>query len=138
MKACKQEGFKEVEHTGDLALNVWANSEEEIFRQAVLGMTSLMGAERGSGKRSKQDFTIRATDRESMLVQFLNRILLEMELKKTLPDIIELSFDRLRMKARLTYQPLANVKKMIKAATYHDLRILHDGATFSTTIVFDV
>jgi SHS2 domain-containing protein len=138
MYARNQDGFKEVEHTGDLALNVWATSEEELFKQAMLGMLSLMGAEGGPGRRSKKHLVIRSTDRESMLVQFLNDILLEMELDKVLPNTIELSLGRHRMSVRLAFQPLVQIKKLIKAATYHDLRILHAGVTFSTTIVFDV
>ncbi len=134
----KGSGFQDVEHTADLALKVWADSEPELFRQAALGMISLMGVESGFGNHGNRKIDIRANDRESMLVQFLNQILLEIEVEGMSPIELAISIHKSILSADLVCLPLLRIKKLIKAATYSSLDIHKDGSVFTTTIVFDV
>lgn len=131
-------GFNEIEHTADWALEVRAPDLAGLFEQAALGMNWLMGVTFEPDRRVEHRISLSAADYESLLVAFLNEILFEMEINSIGFDTFEVQLDGFRLDANLHGAPLKEVKKAIKAVTYHNLKIrqTHDG--FETTIVFDV
>lgn len=131
-------GYKEIQHTADWALQVWAPDLTGLMQQAALGMIALMGARLSNDGRLERTIMISADDSESLLVAFLNSILYEMELDSIGFDRFELKLDGLKVHARLMGAPLLELQKSIKAVTFHNLEIRPVEAGLETTIVFDV
>ena len=131
-------GYKEIQHTADWALQVWAPDLTGLMQQAALGMIALMGARLSNDGRLERTIMISADDSESLLVAFLNSILYEMELDSVGFDRFELKLDGLKLHARLAGAPLLELQKSIKAVTFHNLEIRPVEAGLETTIVFDV
>ncbi|MHB0967669.1 MAG: archease [Bellilinea sp.] len=131
-------GYKEIQHTADWALQVWAPDLTGLMQQAALGMIALMGARLRHGRRLERTIMVSADDNESLLVAFLNSILYEMELDSVGFDRFELKLDGLKLHARLAGAPLLELQKSIKAVTFHNLEIRPVEAGLETTIVFDV
>ncbi len=131
-------GYKEIQHTADWALQVWAPDLTGLMQQAALGMIALMGARLSHDRRLERNIMVSADDNESLLVAFLNSILYEMELDSVGFDRFELKLDGLKLHARLAGAPLLELQKSIKAVTFHNLEIRPVEAGLETTIVFDV
>ena len=131
-------GYKEIQHTADWALQVWAPDLTELMCQAARGMIVLMGIRLNPEGRLERTIMVNADDNEGLLVAFLNSILYEMEMDSIGFDRFDLKLDGLRLQARLAGAPLLELQKSIKAVTFHNLKIRPVGAGLETTIVFDV
>lgn len=131
-------GYKEIQHTADWALQVWAPDLTGLMQQAALGMIALMGVRLSNAGRLERAIMVSADDNESLLVAFLNSILYEMELNAIGFDRFELKLDGLKVHARLMGATLLELQKSIKAVTFHNLEIRPVEAGLETTIVFDV
>ena len=131
-------GYKEIQHTADWALQVWAPDLTGLMHQAALGMIALMGVRLNPEGRLGRTIIVNADDKEGLLVAFLNSILYEMELDSIGFDRFDLKLDGLRLQARLAGAPLLELQKSIKAVTFHNLEIRSVDAGLETTIVFDV
>ncbi len=138
MHADPDSGFRDVEHTADVALEVWADSAGELVRQSALGMLHIMDVETSDYPKLDYNIEIVADDKESMLIQFLNQIILIMDLKKQVPKDITIEINGDYLEAKMTLEPLVQIKKLVKAATYNDLKMIQTGSSFLARIVFDV
>ena len=133
-------GFREVPHTADVALEVWAPDLPELLAQAGRGLFSL-ATEIAPGAKAEDHREVRlsAPDDESLLVDWLNELLalydengeayLTFDVALTGPhDVV----------ARLGATDAYRARKAVKAATFHDLRVHRDSEGFRTVVVFDV
>jgi len=131
--------YLEVEHTADRALRVWGRELPDLFVGAARGMTSLMADLDGLVATEWREVRLEGWDRESLLVDWLNELLFLVETERLqFVDyrIESLTGTTLVAQVRGAHAPVT--KAIIKAATYHDLRLVHDGAGWSTVITFDV
>jgi len=131
-------GFKEIRHTADWALIVWAPNLEELFCQAAQGMIWLMGIEISSGERVTRSISLTELDAESLLVAFLNEILFIMESESIGFDRYTLTINESTLSGQLTGAALAGYQKAVKAVTYNAIEITKNPHGLETTIVFDV
>jgi SHS2 domain-containing protein len=139
--------FTLVDHTADVRLKVTGTDQEELFRQALAGMTALLAGSGGvpqtalrGGKTEDVAFRISAPDMESLLIDFLNEALFVMQSRRAF--VREVRFSLLQPQAAagtFTLAPADGFEKDIKAATYHDIHIRRrrDGS-LQTVIVFDI
>jgi SHS2 domain-containing protein len=118
-------GFELLEHTADIGIHAWAPAPPEAFEQAARGLAEVMGVHvRGSGRRHR--LTVRARDREGLLVAFLNELvwLHETESKGFSEiDVVAVSPNDLVAEVELAPLPDAPEGIGVKAATYHQLRV---------------
>jgi len=131
--------YLEVEHTADRALRVWGRELPDLFAGAARGMTSLMADLDGLVATESREVRLEAWDRESLLVDWLNELLFLTETERLLfvdYRIESLTDTALVAQVRGAHAPVTNA--VVKAATYHDLRLAHDGTGWSTVITFDV
>ena len=133
-----ESGFREVQHTADWALEVWAPDLPALFVQAALGMNWLMGVQINKVQLIKRSLHLNAVDPESLLVGYLNGILYEMELDSVGFDTFVVKIEDLSLEAGLQGGRLVGLQKAIKAVTFHDLEIKRGENGVRTTIVFDV
>lgn len=135
-------GWKLLDHTADIRMEVRGATLEELFANAVDGLRSLLSPRLQTTGEAVLNVTVGGEDHEQLLVNFLREILFFNQVKGFVPARSEIIFPApTRLEARLYgmyAQPgEASPDEEIKGVTYHDLRIhKHDG--YSVRIVFDV
>ncbi len=130
-------GFREVEHTADLELEVWASNMTELLSAAASGMYRLMGVAI-EGSRVRRRIELEADDPEALLVDFLAELLYLGESEGYAFDEFDLAVAGNRLSGTIGGARMASQKKEIKAVTYHRLRINETERGLVTRIVFDV
>ena len=133
-----QRGYREIEHTADWELEVWAEDLSGLLEEAAGGMYELMGVEVSEDDRCHRRLELAADDHEGLLVSFLGELL-------HLLDSEHLAFDGFlvtvigdRLDARLEGGVVTVRGKEIKAVTFHRLTVRDTGYGFETRVVFDV
>ncbi len=132
------QGHRELEHTADWALEVWAPDLAALLAEAARGMYGLMGVVLAGGRRQQRQLELAAADRESLLVEFLAELLYLAESEGLAFDALELEAADGRLAARLEGAPIESHTKDIKAVTYHRLKVCDTEGGLLTRIVFDV
>ncbi len=111
-----------------------------MFVNAAYGMFSLVSEMDGLVATTVHDVDLAANDRESLLLDWLDELLFLHDTTDEVLicfDIEELSDTRLR--ARVQGTRLAQLKREIKAVTYHDLKIEQTPkGEYAATVVFDI
>lgn len=131
--------FREIEHTADWALEVWAPTLEALFVDAARGMFHLAGAAPGGPPVEPRRLDLTAGDQEALLVAWLQELLYLSEAEGLVFDgfrINVLTDTRLQGEAR--GRPAARAGRPIKAVTYHNLSIRRVDEDYRVAIVFDV
>ena len=71
-----QSGFKEIQHTADAAISVWAENLNELFKNSLKGMYQLIGISSNfTPENDAIHIVLQAEDLESLLVSFLSECL---------------------------------------------------------------
>ena len=135
-------GYRQLDHTADVALEIWAPSEEELLAEGGRAIIELLVDETelpsGSADRT---VTIEALDPEDRLVRWLNEIL-----------SLAISDGYLLTHAALSLSPPGSLhaelkgqadgfrllRNELKSVTYHDLRLWREGGTWRARVVIDV
>jgi SHS2 domain-containing protein len=133
-----QQGHRELEHTADWALEVWAPDLAGLLAEAARGMYRLMGVVLADGPRQERRIALAGADRESLLVDFLAELLYLVESEGLAFDTLDLEAAEGRLAARLEGAPVVSRSKEIKAVTYHRLEVRDTARGMETRIVFDV
>ncbi len=131
--------YQEIEHTADWSLRVWASTREALFVDAAQGMYALAGAQAAPGADERHTMECQAEDYEALLVAWLQEWLYRTEM---LGQVFEaFHVDRLsptRLSGGAVGRPAGRLDKLIKAVTYHNLKIDPTAEGFEATIVLDV
>ncbi|MEW5869421.1 MAG: archease [Chloroflexota bacterium] len=133
-----QAGFREIEHTADWELQVWAPDLAALLEQAARGMYALAQARLEDGPRQAISLQVSGLDAESLLVAFLAELLYLSEQDGLGFDRFALRLSGYELHADLEGTPLASLGKEIKAVTYHNLVVRQTGQGLVVNIVFDV
>ena len=133
-----EQGHRELEHTADWALQVWAPDMATVLAEAARGMYRLMAVVLDEGPRQRRRLELEAADRESLLVEFLAELLYLAESEGLAFDVLELDVAGNRLAASLEGAPIGSQSKEIKAVTYHRLEVRDTKRGIETCIVFDV
>lgn len=133
-------GFVELDHTADWALRAQGTDMADLLAQAAGGMLSLAGAVPLAGPMSGvRTLTLRAADRETLLVRWLEEVLFLIESESLLPREMRLQIEgRFLLTARLGLCPVARLRRAIKAVTFHDLHVVENTEGLEAKLVFDV
>jgi len=131
--------YREIEHTADWSLRVWAPTLAALFVDAAQGMYALTGAQAAPGAGERQSVECRAEDYEMLLVGWLQEWLYRTEMHDQVFEAFQI--DRLtqtELAGSAVGRPAAHLDKLIKAVTYHNLKIETTAEGVETTLVFDV
>lgn len=134
-----QSGFKEIQHTADAALSVWAENLNELFKNSLKGMYQLIGISSNfTPENDAIHVVLQAEDSESLLVSFLSECLFFVLNKRLLllPEELDINDGILNCKMQLF--SINKINKEIKAVTFHNLCVKHNKKEYKVTIVFDI
>ena len=133
--------YRELEHTADWALQVWAPTREELFTEAAQGMYALLRARRPE-QASRAAFRVvelSAHDYESLLVAWLQELLYDTDTEgRVFSEFHIQALTPTYLRAEAAGLAGGQVEVVIKAVTYHNLNIHPTPEGFEVTIVFDV
>lgn len=138
MEMTSQRGFRELSHTADWQLEVWAPDLAELFTLAAQGMYSLANIETVSEPEVNRELELKTEDLETLLVSFLSELLYFVEDERLAFDRINLFLNGIHLRAELSGGEIRRQDKEIKAVTYHNLEIKKKDQIYQVQIVFDV
>ena len=136
----KRVGYEEIEHTADWALRLFGRDLRELLINGARGMVSLLVAAPETIPLEREArLALDAVDAESLLVNWLSELAYWAEMEGVIFrefELIEVKPTALRAVVRGGRAP--DLKKHIKAVTYHDLEIVEQEEGLVATVVFDV
>ena len=133
--------YELVPHTADVRLRVAADSLEELFRDAVLGMNAVMrGDAEPHAERVQRTIAVDdAPDTTALLVDFLNEVLSRAHIGRELfTEVVFSRFDATNLSAEVIGIAPASFEEDIKAVTYHEADVRRAGEGWETMLVFDL
>jgi len=134
-----QATFFEVEHTADWAIRVRGTTLPELFVNAATGMYSLIADLSSVKPTIERAIEVKGVDAEALLVNWLNELIYhtEMDGEVFCESHIE-SFEPTHLRAKVWAGRGIELKKEIKAVTFHNLQIVLADKGYEATLVFDV
>lgn len=131
-------GYREIEHTADWELMVWAPDLPSLFEQAARGMYALSGLRFAPSAGQRRALRLEAGDAEGLLVLFLSELLHFIEHENLAFDCFQIELHGSVLIAELSGGAVQNIAKEIKAVTYHNLQVRQTAQGYRVNIVFDV
>jgi len=131
-------GFREIDHTADWELQVWAPDFPALLACAARGMYALSETTLSETPRVERQFVLSSTDRETLLVDFLSELLFYAEDQGLAFDKFHLNLSAKGLLASVAGADIQNQEKEIKAVTYHQLTVQSTARGLQVNLVFDV
>ncbi len=137
----EQAKYRELEHTGDLAIEVTAATREKLFAHSLVAMARLMVEEDGIAAAERREIRVDVGDDadtiRDLLAAALNLFLIDGFIWRA----AEVKIQDGAVVAALTGEQYDSRRHQlleeIKAVTYHRLAVEKSGDTWRATIVFD-
>ena len=133
-------GYEVLPHTADLRIRAWGKTREELFRNALAGMTSVMSA---SAPRqpslAERMIALEAPDTATLLIDFLSAALSQSHVNREV--YTDVSFQELgaqSLRVMLRGVSVEAFGKDIKAVTYHGVEIQETDQGYEATVVYDI
>lgn len=127
------------EHTGELEIRLAAPSLGELFAEAGRALAEVMAGASVTATGAARGVSLRAPDREALLVAWLDELLFLAERDKMVYG--ELRIERVtdrELVATVRGAAVTDLRTQVKAATFHGLRIVEAGDGFTATVILDV
>lgn len=138
------QAFEVLEHTADVGLKAYGTTLKEVFENAATGMFSLITELEDVKSTLSEEMEIRAEDRESLLVEWLNELLYRFEVKyRVYKHFSIVDWDEEYYLRAVAYGEELDlgrheIKTQIKATSYHMLKIEHTEQGWSAQVIFDI
>ncbi len=132
--------FEEIPHTADWSFRAFGRDRRDLFENAAHAIFTLQGAApRSDAVPVKRDVKVQGIDYESLLVSWLNELLFLQEQHREVYEGFAISqLTCTELVAQIIGKPREKMDKIIKAATYHDLKIEQTSHGWQATVVVDV
>ena len=130
-----------LDHTADIRIRITGSSFAQLFRESLQAMNQILGPIDDSGKSQSEFYNleVKATDRTTLLVDFLSEVLTQTHISNVLYDTIDfVSLEETGLRAQLSGYTITAFEEDIKAVTYHEAEVIEKDGTWSTVIVFDI
>jgi SHS2 domain-containing protein len=130
--------YTSVPHTADLALRIRGKDLPELFVNAAGALFDVMAVP-PKEITARRSIEVSASDAEALLIGWLNELILLHETEgETYANFTLDAFSPTRLQATVVGGPTVEKTLVVKAATYHDLRIVTTVDGLEATIVFDI
>jgi len=135
--------YEIIDHTADLGILVKAKDVKSLFIRAAQVLTDLMIEGDVGGKKIVRDIFIEGEDFPDLMVRWLGEILYLFEGEKLIVDSIKIkTISPITMRSTLTlssFEPEHHqVKREIKAVTYHQILVDNVNDGWQARIIFDI
>jgi len=135
--------YRLLDHTADLGIDVFGETQADLFSHAALALFDLMVAAAGMQATQGRNIVIEGADRTDLFVNFLREILYLFNgegLVLTACRIVQIDAKRLTAEIHCgRYDARKHrVKTEIKAVTYHQAAVRKTAQGWQGRVIFDV
>lgn len=128
--------YRWVEHIGEVELAITAESERDVFADALAGLVDLLGIEGNGAER--RAIEVSAPDRPALLAGWLEELVFLAEVEGFEPiELRDLELAGDTVKAAVEGRH-GHPRPIVKAVTYHRLAFESAGSGYRATVVLDV
>jgi SHS2 domain-containing protein len=131
-------GHRQVEHTADLAIELWAPSEEELLGEGARALVEILAGGAAVSPASERQVQIESIDPSDRLVQWLNEVLYLASVEAFLVADAQIELGPTGLRATVRGSEQRELATEIKSATYHDLHVTQREGTWRARVVLDV
>jgi SHS2 domain-containing protein len=135
--------FEIFDHTADVGIRAFGQTQQEVFENAAVGMFSLITDVEKVEAKKAVTISVEGEDREDLLVEWLNELLYRFEVEYLIFNHFKITdWDQEHYLKALAYGEELDLGKhslkiQIKAVTYHMLKIEHNKI-WQAQVIFDV
>ena len=139
--------FKYLDHTADLGIEVSAPSLEALFSECALALSDTLSDVVLLRAGETRRLQVEAPDRELLAVEWLQELLFLFDTEGWLACKAEVKLEypqtggivlRSVVEGERFDPERHPVRTLLKAVTYHDLRVWREGDSWQARIIFDV
>ncbi len=136
-------GFELMEHTADVGIVADGDTFADALTWVAIGMFSVIADLDLVRENSSVDVRVESSDRDSLVVDWLNELLYIFDANQFLPKTFEVSVDQdlTGLTASCSGESVDLDRHIfytdVKAATYHNLQV-SSGAEWNIRVVLDV
>jgi len=135
--------YQIIDHTADLGIIVKGVNEKDVFIRAAYAMTDIMVKGDINKKTVIKDVSLQGDDFPDLMVKWLGEILYLFNGEKLVVHSIEItSISSIMLQSTLTlssFEPKDHqVKREIKAVTYHQIFVDNVNDGWQARIIFDI
>jgi SHS2 domain-containing protein len=137
------ERFNVIDISGDVGLAAFGDSLQEAFINAAIGMYSLMTGLDAVAATKTIDVSVENQSPDGLLVSWLNELIFHFDTYGFIGKKIDITeFSETRISASIAGEEFDQErhegKLLIKAATYHQLRIEKKDGRWEISVIFDI
>jgi SHS2 domain-containing protein len=139
----RKRGFREIEHTADLAIEAEGENPAELFAAAAEGFYALIADPAGIEHKQAISVSAAGSGWEDLLQAWLSELLAEFNLHGFIGKNCAIThIEAGSVNGKVEGEPL-DLKRHrfhteIKAVTYHEHRVWQDGGAWRARVIFDV
>ncbi len=135
--------FEVIDHTADIGIVAYGRDLPGLLANAARGMYSLMVDSKKIEARLSKTLELDEGDPEALLVEWLNTLLYELDTERLLfRDFAIVIKDGRKLTATCAGEKLDlkkhRLRREVKAATYHNLKIENKEGLYTASIIFDI
>ncbi|MBI5650557.1 MAG: archease [Chloroflexi bacterium] len=132
--------FEEIPHTADWSFRAFGRDLRELFANAAHAIFAMQGARADDAANEiERVIELNAMDREALFVTWLSELLWLQEAHREVYTHFEIeSLSETDLRATAFGKPRVAMDKIIKAATYHNLKIEQTQDGWQAVVVVDV
>ena len=135
--------FEIIDHTADIGIVVHGTDIKQVFANAALGLFNLMADLDNLKENTRREIKLSAEDVEVLLIEWLNELIYISEVEHIIFKRFEIDeLSNTNLKATCFGEKIKpgqhRLKREIKAATYHMLRINKENGSYKVQIIFDI
>jgi SHS2 domain-containing protein len=136
-------GFEILDHTADIGIIAYGTDIEQLFSNAAVALFSLITELESIDEKLHFNLRVRSQDRDSLLVEWLNELIYLFDAKHILVhrcDIEDLTHNQLKATCHgEAFDPMKHqIKRGIKAATYHMLKLDRNNGGYRAQVILDI
>jgi len=130
--------------TADVAFIAYGNNLNELFANAALAMFEVMINTKQVKPKIKKKLAVNGTDLQSLLFNWLNKLLVYVDAENLAFSEFNVKIDekKLKLKAVCSGEKIDRerheTRTVVKAATYHGMRIKKNKGIFSAQVILDI
>ncbi len=137
------QSFEILDISGDVGITAFGRTIEEVFMNAAIGMYSLITDLDKVREEKSVNIVVESQSVEGLLVSWLNELIFHFDAYGFIGKRIVLNeFSENKLKASVSgeeFDPLRHEGKLlIKAATYHKLRMEKKNGVWEIDVIFDI